>query len=694
VDDSKPGQSAAQDQEPKDISGDWGDESEYPELGGAYSNLTAMSGTCTFVAKDGAVTIALDGTAQTVVVAKRAVDSLLVINGIPTCTDSVTNGNTTVSTKTVKTIAITAATASTDQNVILDFLAGTFAVGAKAKAGITVKLDGDGSSGDTLAIRGTSGKDTFAAGASGVASGSAGFAINNDLYSDIDIVGVEHVSVSLAAGDDTFTGAGGFGTGNAFAAALTVFGGADKDTITGGGGADSINGGAGDDVLAGGLGPDAINGDGENDTINAAADVDGADVMICGAGATDKVSYALRGSLTDGNNEKVTVSVGTPYNTAPTPDVPYANDGDSASSEGDDVDTTCEILVGGMGDDTLIGDSTVVSSVGKADTIYGGPGNDTLQGGLGDDVLYGEAGADTFDETLYATATTASLPAAAAAQAETGADTFIGGDGTDLVDYNMRTQSVIAVMDGDVKTIATVSAGTTPRIDGESGENDNIVNDIENIFGGKGNDNLTGNALNNVMRGGYGTDVLSGLAGDDTFDEQKGWDPTAASGAGAFDVALSSGNDTMIGGLGVDTVDYSLRTAALVVTMDGIAGTPGAVDGADIDGNGTSDEQDDVYDDVENLLGGTGNDSLTGNAGDNDIKGGAGADSIFGLAGNDNLAGDAGDDSISGGNGDDTIDGGTNQSSTGVITCGAGDDVAFNAVASIGASDVSCELKF
>jgi Ca2+-binding RTX toxin-like protein len=651
-----------------------------------------MSGTCTFVAKDGAVTIALDTSAQTVVVAKRAVDSLLVINGIATCTDSVTNGNTTVSTKSIKTIAITAATATADQNVVLDFLAGTFAAGAKGKAGITVKLDGDGSSGDTLAIRGTSGKDAFAAGATGVATGATGFAINNDTYPDIDVIGVENLSVSLAAGDDTFTGAGGFGTGNAFPTALTVYGGADKDSLTGGAGADSINGGAGDDVLAGGLGADAINGDADNDVINAAADVDGADVMICGAGSTDKVSYAARGASGNGTTEKIAVSVGTAYwdhdSNGATATVARGDDGDAATSEADDVDTTCEVLVGGMGDDVLTGDANV-------NTIYGGPGADTLSGAAGADVLYGEAGNDTFDETLYEDGDSDGFADdVAASQGPSGADTFVGGDGTDLVDYSARSVTVTAVMDGDVKTIATVAAGTSPRTDGESGENDNVVNDVENIYGGKGNDNLTGNALNNVLRGGYGNDTLTGLAGDDTFDEKLGWDPTANSNAGDWDEALSSGNDTLIGGLGVDTADYSERTAALVITMDGVAGTPGVYDGVDTDNNGTANEQDDVYDDVESLIGGTAADTLTGNAGDNDIKGGAGADNISGLAGNDNLAGDAGDDSINGGAGDDTIDGGADQTSTGVITCELGDDVAFNAVASIAANDTSCELKF
>jgi Ca2+-binding RTX toxin-like protein len=680
---------AAEDQQqargPKVINGDWGDPDKYPEIGGAYASLTAMNGTCTFDAKAGAVTIALDTSAQTVVVGKRAVDSLLVINGVADCTDSVDATKTvTVATKSIKSVAITAATASSDQNVVLDFLAGTFGAGAKSKAGITIKLDGDGSNGDVVAIRGTSGKDAFAAGATGVAAGAAGFAINNDSYADIDLVGVEKLSVSLAAGDDVFTGGGGSGTGNPYTGPLTVFGGADKDTLTGGNGADSVNGGDGDDTLTGGAGADALNGDLGDDTITQGADPDGNDVIICGGGTKDKVSYALRGDLTNGATEKVTVTVGTPYDSSGATPVPQPNDGDSAAGETDDVDTTCEILVGSMGNDTLMGDDS------KADVIYGGPGNDTLSGGGGADTLYGEDGNDTFDETLYDDEDADGLPyEVAASQASTGADTFVGGAGTDTVDYSARTGNVIAVMDGDIKTIATVTAGTAPANDGEGSENDNIVNDVENIYGGEGNDQLTGNALNNTLRGGPGNDTLSGLAGDDTFDEKVGWD--TSSPPAVADATLDSGNDTMIGGLGVDTVDYSQRNAPLFISMTGNAGTPDADDGADTDADGTVDELDDVYDDVENVLGGLLADDILGNAGNNDIKGGAGADTLAGGAGNDTIDGGGGDDTIDGGTGDDTIDGGTGQSAA-FLTCGAGDDIAFNGSVDTTIPDLSCEI--
>jgi Ca2+-binding RTX toxin-like protein len=341
-----------------------------------------------------------------------------------------------------------------------------------------------------------------------------------------------------------------------------------------------------------------------------------------------------------------------------------------------------------MGDDTLSGDSTV-------NTIYGGPGKDTLSGAGGNDILYGEAGNDTFNETLYADEDADGLPyEVAAAQASTGADTFIGGDGTDLVDYSARTANVTAIMEGAATNSVNIAIGTVPRKDGESGEGDNVYTDVENIYGGTGDDDLTGNALANVLRGGAGDDKLSGLAGDDTFDEKLGWDSAANSGAGDFDATMTSGNDKLIGGDGVDTADYSGRTKKLVIDMAGTSSVADNDDGIDTDEDGTLEEADDVYADVENLLGGDGADVLTGNALDNDIKGGAGADDITGLAGNDNLDGAAGDDSIDGGLGDDTLDGGADQTTTGVITCDLGDDVAFNALVSIAAGDVSCELKF
>lgn len=692
---------------PKTVEGDWGDPDKYPEYGGAYSNLTAANlSSCVFTAKTGALVVEIDNAAtQTVVIAKRAADSLLVINGADkACTDSVTSAATTVSTKALKTIAVTEETGGTSvQNLVFDFLAGTFAVGAKGKAGITVDLLGGT---DTLAIRGTSGKDAFAAGDTGITAGAKAFAINADAYLDIDFANTEKLTVSLAGGDDTFTGGGGSGTGDPYDVALTVFGGEGKDNLIGGDLADSVYGGAGDDTITGGAGADTLNGDEGDDTVTQGAAPDGSDLIICGAGYKDKVSYALRGDTGVGNTEAVKVTVGTPWidvgdtlttdaNDPNTADAPIVkNDGDIATSEADDVGTTCEIIVGGMDDDTLVGDDSTTKGHATdanfmGDTLYGGPGNDKLIGGQGNDYLYGEAGDDTFEDTKWGDSDfDGVLDIVYNAQGTTGSDTFVGGDGTDLVDYHLRNAAVIAVMDGDPKSVLTVlPLTTTTKNDGEASEFDNICTDVENIYGGNGADKLTGNASNNKLRGGPGNDELSGLDGDDTFDDATGWDTStlAAAVAVAADPTLTSGDDKMIGGAGTDFVDYSGRTVALDVDMLGTATTADADDGA------TGLEADDVYADVENITGGSAANTIVGNDLGNVIIGGAAADTLTGGAGDDWIDGKADDDTLDGGDGDDTIDGGSAQSA-GLTTCGAGDDVAWNSV--IAAADLSCEIQF
>ena len=301
------------------------------------------------------------------------------------------------------------------------------------------------------------------------------------------------------------------------------------------------------------------------------------------------------------------------------------DDGDVAGEEADDVQSTCEIVSGGSAADTLTGD-------GSANTLNGNGGNDTLIGGAGADVLNGGDGNDTFDEE----------------DASNGGDTFNGGAGTDTVDYSQRDQALTVTMDG-------VAAN-----DGEALETDNVKVDVENLIGGSGADNITGNLLANVITGGDGADVLTGGLGNDTFHEGD----------------ETNGGDTFNGGDGSDTVDYSARTEDLTVTMDGVT--------AD---DGEASETDNVKSDVENLLAGSGDDTLTGGSGANDISGGDGDDTISGGAGNDTLNGEGDDDTMSGGPGDDILDGGEGDND---FTCGAGDDIAFNE--GDGSVDTDCEL--
>ncbi len=141
--------------------------------------------------------------------------------------------------------------------------------------------------------------------------------------------------------------------------------------------------------------------------------------------------------------------------------------------------------------------------------------------------------------------------------------------------------------------------------DGEPGENDVLGPDVESVIGSNGNDTLTGNAADNM---------LVGWDGDDTLDGR-------------------GGADVMYGVDGIDTVSYAAHTAAVSVTLDGTAG------------DGAAGENDNAV--TENVVGGSGDDTLTGAAGPNSINGGPGADVLDGGTGNDALAGGADIDRVS-----------------------------------------------
>ena len=124
---------------------------------------------------------------------------------------------------------------------------------------------------------------------------------------------------------------------------------------------------------------------------------------------------------------------------------------------------------------------------------------------------------------------------------------------------------------------------------------------------GTGNDlanTITGNSGDNVITGGLGADTLSGGGGNDTFKH-----------------VLGDGADVIDGGSGSDTLDYTGTVGDLTVNL----ATSLAPDVASI----TS---------IENITGGSGNNSLTGDDGANILTGGLGNDILTGGLGNDTAA--------------------------------------------------------
>lgn len=221
-----------------------------------------------------------------------------------------------------------------------------------------------------------------------------------------------------------------------------------------------------------------------------------------------------------------------------------------------------------------------------------------LDGGSGEDVLLGGTGRDTLS-------------------GGPGADVMRGGGDEDLVTYADHRNGVTVDLDGQVG-------------DGEPGEGDAVGTDVEWLTGGSGNDVLTGNDDTNVLRGGPGNDILRGAGGGGDW------------------LFGDAGSDDMSGGPGrYDFVSYESATTGVTATINGARGDDGA-----------RGEGDTIHPDVENLIGGPGNDTLVGNSEGNLIEGGAGADTIYGAGAKDELHGSAGNDFLNGGDGDDGLDGG------------------------------------
>ncbi len=201
------------------------------------------------------------------------------------------------------------------------------------------------------------------------------------------------------------------------------------------------------------------------------------------------------------------------------------------------------------------------------DELRGGTESDQIFGYAGDDILAGNAGDDTIHPGL-------------------GADRMSGFTGVDMIDYT-EANTVVHL---DMAALYNKAASSGSAI-GTATYGDSLEDYFHNLAGGKANDYLLGNHLNNEIYGGAGNDTINGRTGDDYL----------VGGEGADTVYGGENNDFILGGLGADHLEGN---------------------------NG-----DDViygYEDADLLRGQNGNDSLFGNEGVDTITGGAGQDILFG----------------------------------------------------------------
>jgi Ca2+-binding RTX toxin-like protein len=145
------------------------------------------------------------------------------------------------------------------------------------------------------------------------------------------------------------------------------------------------------------------------------------------------------------------------------------------------------------------------------------------------------------------------------------------------------------------------------------------------LFGGAGNDDLLGGDGSDMLYGDDGDDRIFGDGGDDLIDAGKGND-TAYGGGGndIFVASIGDGDDVYYGDdplddlTGIDTLDMAAITANVAVDL-----------GTGFMGRGSASSSQTGYDTlwgIENVVTGSGNDTITASSAVNVMDGGAGND--------------------------------------------------------------------
>lgn len=424
-------------------------------------------------------------------------------------------------------------------------------------------------------------------------------------------------------------------TGNAFNNVLQgndgdniLDGGDGNDRLNGLGGADILNGGGGNDRLFGGTGTDSMNGGIGDDLyyIDNANDI----VNENGGEGSDRIYASVSYVLQAGRS----VEILTTDNNNGIAVIDLTGNEFNNLLQGNAADN---ILNGGAGNDTLNGfggDDTLNGGDGN-DTLFGKEGADTMNGGSGDDRYFVDSADDIVNE--------------AAGQ---GADRVIAS-----VSYALRSGA-------SVETLMTDREGVSAAINLTGNELNNVLRGnvgVNVLTGGGGNDELQGLAGNDILNGGDGNDLIYGGAGTDTLNGGAGRD------------WLDGGKfyDTMNGGTGDDSYIIGHHDEDIVNEARGEGFDVVYVDSSYTLTPGSEIEELTLYqgfatfsalelvgnDFGQRILGSLGDDTLDGRGGNDTLVSGDGLDTVLGGAGNDRLETILNRDNsiLNGGSGDDTF---------------------------------------
>jgi len=388
------------------------------------------------------------------------------------------------------------------------------------------------------------------------------------------------------------------GTGNELNNALT--GNSAANVLDGGAGADTLSGGAGNDTYvvdnAGDLVVEQPNegNDTVQSSVSSALGANVENLTLTGTAAIDGTGNALNNVLT--GNSAANVLTGGAGN-----DTYVVGAGDTVvenANEGIDTVQSSVDYTLGANLENLVLTGAALSGTGNAlaNTITGNASDNTLDGGAGADTLVGGAGNDSYIASEV--------------------DSIVenAGEGIDTVFATLAYPSY--ALAANVENLVLLSTASAV---------------------------LSGNELDNTIRGNGGNDQIDGASGADTMIGGAGGDTYYVRDAGDTVIEDVNAGDDMV----FSSVDFVLpdNVERLYLLGGGTAirGTGNALDNV-INGNNSG-----------NILdGGAGADLILGGVSANTLYGGSGNDRLYGNDSSDLLDGGTGADAMNGGAGDDT----------------------------------------
>ena len=268
-------------------------------------------------------------------------------------------------------------------------------------------------------------------------------------------------------------------------------------------------------------------------------------------------------------------------------------------------------------------DVTTITGGNQADTFTGDAQANTFHGGGGNDILDGGEGADTL-------------------QGGTGADTLTGGEGNDILQGGLGIDTYVFTGDSGSDTITEVAeAGgvKTILLFEDLLDPTDPLNPWQDLFtfalSGTADltitfDDGTNSAI--VIVKNYAQETLE-------FRYNEGLDTETLNvvlgTAGADTLLATTEAEHFVGFAGTDRVSYATSTEALTLDL------------SDNSNNAGAEAVGDTFDGIEELEGGSGDDTLTGDGNVNELYGGDGADTLSGGAGADFIDGEGGVDTVS-----------------------------------------------